>query len=289
MNLIVIILALAGERFIGSLQDYRRFDWFLSYSDWVRSQAKVLQGTAGVLIATGSVAVLAGLIDGQFDDDFNILSLAFSAFVLIYCLGPKTFYDQVKAFRDAHDAHNFESASWYAKDVAERKLSDEELRHLPRTVLEALFVACNQRLLGVIFWFVLLGPLGAVFYRTVTVLATHARNEQEKSDFGLGAERIAYILNWPTARLVALSYAAMGNFVEGANQMKRRDRVDAERWTDANEHLLACTGLSALATRRSPEEEITVSDIASGLALVRRSVAFWVGVIALLTLVGWLA
>lgn len=288
MNLIVVIVALFGERFIGSLQEYRRLDWYVSYADWMQKQARFMQGTLGVVLSAGSLTVVVALVEHQFKDGFNPLQLIFSIFILLYCLGPHTFYDQVKAFIDSCSARNFESASWYARDILERKLTEDELKHLPGAVFQALFVTTNQRLMAVIFWFVLLGPVGAVFYRGVQIIASNANMKDELSNFDSAAQRVAYLLNWPTARLVALSYAIMGNFVEGAAQIKKRNIVDDSNWPNANEHLLVCAGMGSLSFRHKEISDITHNDIANALALVRRSVAFWVGVIALMTLAGWL-
>ncbi|MDH5544208.1 MAG: regulatory signaling modulator protein AmpE [Gammaproteobacteria bacterium] len=287
MTLLAIIAALFGERFIGSVQEFRQFQWLADAGEWIRRQSSGLDSWIGailILLLAGTIVELAYL---WLSKGFIILGFVAATAVLLFCIGPRSFYDQIKSFCDAYSNGNEDSAYWYLSNLKDSALTDEDERYLAKAALEAAFVAVNNRLLGVIFWFVILGPFGAVIYRISGDFHRLEEEGDQRSQLYAAFDRIHYLLNWPSSRLVSISYAAMGSFVEGMSHLKR-SASPTSNWPDPNEQLLVSSGLGALDLKQEQATEIGCDQIFSGLALLRRSVAFWVGVIALLTLAGWL-
>ena len=63
---------------------------------------------------------------------------------------------------------------------------------------------------AVLFWFVVLpGPSGAILYRLAAYLQ---RRWSGRGEFGSFAAHALTILEWPTARLTAASFAVVGDF-----------------------------------------------------------------------------
>ncbi len=294
MTLITLLIALTVERFLGSLQDYRRFDWLLAFARWVAAKAEKrawLDGPLGVLLVLGPPAVVVGVLQALFAGSL-VLSLLFALVVLIYCFGPRTFYDQAKSLVDALDRGDEEAARWYLEQLLDRRPAPDE--PLPKAASEALFIALCDRLLAVVFWFAVLGPLGAFLWRASSELSKGCAAPEVGCGTPQGGLAAAwrwlyFVLGWVPARLTAWTFAALGSFMDARERCRRMQEDGEHHWTDPNEALLACAGCGAL---RLPESEETMEmrggwAVCQSLELVRRSILAWLVVIAVLTLWGW--
>jgi AmpE protein len=80
-------------------------------------------------------------------------------------------------------------------------------------VVEATFRSALQRWFGVLFWFLLAGPAGALAYRLAQLLAYNDTMASEQNGEARGlAQRIALILDWAPAHLMALAMAIASDF-----------------------------------------------------------------------------
>lgn len=286
MTLISIVLALAAERFLGSLQEYRRFDWFDHYLDWFGQRLgedSLLNGSLGVVAILGSILLPVTLICLQLDDVFSLFGLVAATLVLIFSLGPRTFYEELKEFCTAYKEGNEDSARWYAEEMLGRPLTAKEEDDLPRTMSEAMFSNAHERLFAVLFWFLLLGPLGALLYRLSSIMKDNARIGSHE-ELGQRSRYLHYLLAWLPSRLLALTYAAGGNFVDGIHQFRHPGESSHSQWDEEHSRLLVCVGLGALSHSYDKDDPSSIAQ--AGLALIRRSVALWIGLIALMTLTG---
>jgi len=189
MALIAILLSILIERFLGSLEEMRRFNWFDALLAWVRGFSWS-DGAGGTAVAVG-VPVLAVMLAAHLLNAlWWPLAFLFALLVLIYSLGPKDLEAQVEAFLDARERGDDESAWLHARDL----LGDAEVtnaRELTRAMVEAVLVEANERFLGVFFWFVVLGPAGALLYRLSYQLSCGVDGD---SDFAVAARRLHYLL-----------------------------------------------------------------------------------------------
>ena len=285
MSLIAIIIALTIERFLGSLQDYRRFDWFFHGIDWLQDRvgpAVFGRGALAVLATVGPVVLVVGVAQSLLDSVLGLLSFLFGVAVLLFCLGPRDLEADVESFLEARERDDEEAARWHANGLLEGA-EPESPGQLSRAVTEGVLVQTNQRVLAVLFWFALIGPMGAALYRLTTVL----RDRDGLGDeFGQTVHALQWLLDWLPARLCAVGYALSGNFVAAIHAW--RERVGL--WPDSNRGVLVATGLGALDQEEiAPDEPRELSDenVQAALALARRTVVVWLVVLALLTLAGW--
>ncbi len=293
MTLITLLIALTVERFLGSLQDYRRFDWLLAFARWLAAKAEKrswLDGPLGVLLVLGPPAVVVGGLQALLADSL-VLSLLFALAVLIYCFGPRTFYDQAKSLVDALDRGDEEAARWYLEQLLDRRPAPDA--PLPKAASEALFIALCDRLLAVVFWFAVLGPLGAFLWRASSELRKSCAQDEacRTPEGGLAAtwRWLYFVLGWVPARLTAWTFAALGSFMDAREQCRRLQEGGECHWEDPNEALLACAGRGALRLPEGADEEALRGGwaVCQSLELVRRSILAWLVVIAVLTLWGW--
>jgi membrane protein required for beta-lactamase induction len=289
MFLIAILLSLIAERFLGSMAELRRFGWFHHYARVVKkglAGQPFLNGAASVLLLLAPLLVLTGLLDYYLSNLWFLFGLLFAVLVLLFSFGPTDLEAEVEAFVDARERDDEESALWHAAELLGGDVPTDSVQ-LTRRIIDNILVQANERLLAVVFWFVLLGPAGALLFRLTQQLV---KEEGENSDdFAEAARRLHHLLAWLPARGCAFAYALAGSFVEAVQAW----RNETATWPESTRRILIATGLGAL---RYEDGEIeagndarNLEDINETLSLVRRAVLVLIGVIALFTLAGWMA
>jgi len=147
-------------------------------------------------------------------------------------------------------------------------------------VIRGILHSANDRFFSVIFWFALLGPLGALLYR----LSSHSRYTSNNTTIAKAARQLQAILAWVPAHLAAMAYALTGNY-EGA-RLEFSSKNKQEDLADCNYHTLITAGQGALKDC-DPGGEATC--IRAAQSLVQRSLIVWLAVISILTLMDWMA
>lgn len=133
-------------------------------------------------------------------------------------------------------------------------------------VIEKSLITVLKDVFGVIFWFALpLGPAGAVFYRVAAGLRKYwCDGNSGNNSFSRFAGKMFFRVNWIPVRLLAASFAVVGNF-EGAVYGWQNE---ASRWKNSNTGVLLASaggamgiGLDVAVTGGEPEMN---QDLASG-------------------------
>lgn len=114
---------------------------------------------------------------------------------------------------------------------------------ISRVAIETALTRAHYGLFGPIFWFVLLGPVGAVLYR-FSQSVDHAWGGQE-SAFNQVARRTFYWLNWLPSRFTAVSFAVVGDFEDALYCW----RTQATTWKDEAVGIMLASGAGALGVR----------------------------------------
>jgi membrane protein required for beta-lactamase induction len=137
-----------------------------------------------------------------------LVHLLFMTAVLLLCLGPRDLADDVKALLQARaDGDERRSA------LLQRVLLQGPDRRVAsrRSFIGALFIQSHERVIGVLLWFFVLGPAGAVLYRIASRMPRFLHERLE----GSGAEDMSVTLHalcaWPSARLSAVLFALAGS------------------------------------------------------------------------------
>lgn len=287
MTLIAILASLVLERLLDHVQDLRRYERYQDYVEWLRQRlhGDVWEGRLGVVALLAPVALIAMLLQiGLSDALFGLLGLLFAVGVLVFCLGPRDLGHELTQYREAQVSGNLELSTRLARTLLGVEPPSDPLEQA-RAVTGGVLVQANLRIFGVLFWFVVLGPVGAVLYRAVTELSRLTL--QDNDEFSWAARQLNEILDWLPARLVALGYALSGHF-EAAVVGWREATSNKECWLVPAAQVLAATGTGALDLDQEIED-VMVWDQAlqSAMGLVWRTLILWVFVIALLTLAGW--
>jgi len=290
MSLLSVIFALIAESFISSLSELRRFDLFYRYVSWLRAKLPTFSfqnGSVTLVIVIAGVLFVVWLISAMLGNVLGLFGFLFGVAVLIFTIGPRELEEDVRNINTALENNDFEGANFYASHLANRTISEPPMQ-LAQTVKEEILLQANIRMLGVFFWFILLGPVGAVLFRLSCLLK---ENQLNKTDEFADASRDLYkIVNWIPARICVLSYAVAGNFVDTMSYWNGL----SDLWLRDSEEFIVVSGIGALRYEQRSDRDDNEGDesdilaIQHALSLVKRAVIVWVVLLGLLTVTGWL-
>ena len=281
MAFLCILLGIILQRSVEQLDQLRQFHWYDRYCQWMLEHLPGLdtQGASSIVILLLPIFVATLLLQGWLDDTlFGFFSLMFGLIVFLFCLGPDDLDRDVDAYLNAYENGDTEKSRFYASKLiaADSPSSpDQQIAEVMRGILHQ----ANERIFAVIFWFVLLGPAGALLFR----LSSHSIAHHNPI-VAAAAKKLQAILAWAPAHLVAMAYALTGNY-EGASA-GFRDKTPQDDLSRCNYYTLVTAGLGALKDC-APGEETACIRATRGLVL--RSLVVWLATLALLTLIGWVA
>lgn len=289
MSLLSVIFALIAESLISGLSELRKFDFFIRYVSWYRAKLPDFSfqtGSVTLVIVVGTVLFSVWLVSAMLGNVLGLFGFIFGIAVLIFMIGPRDLDEDVQKISKAFENEDYEAANIYASDLTGRTISEPPMQ-LVQTVKENVLLQANTRLLGVFFWFILLGPVGAVLFRISCVLKDNQIDESD--DFANATRELYNILIWLPARICVLSFAVAGNFVD---TMSYWNGV-SDLWLRDSEEFIIISGVGALRyeqriNRSEHDDEPDASGIQHALSLVKRAVIVWVVLLGLLTVTGWL-
>ena len=248
MTLLIIVLALFVERVWTSLGDLRTFVWFERLADRVAGggAGRTLSGVLGVVAVVALPLVGMIVVYALLAHILGILGFAFALTVVLFSLGPRDLDADVHRFLNAWELGDESKAHSYALQINAVMTEPVETQSLGRIAVEGILVAAHERWFGVIFWFVILGPLGALWYRLACVLRDKAVLRGEEDAFKDAALTMHHILAWIPVRLTLMSYALAGSFADTLDALHNED-FNWKNWRANNYLLLIHGGLGALA------------------------------------------
>lgn len=307
MNFIALLLGLIVERLATKLFHLRRLPWLDRLIDAGLRQLQKLATWPAlipiILLALLLVLPVAAISLLLGDRLAGLPYVAFAVFVLFFSFGPKDIGEDLDEYCRALEDGDENRIAETAQAIVEGQVPEDELQCI-RRVEQAVCVHANNRLFAVIFWFVVLGPLGplgAWAYRVTDLLrrravATVGDDSSDSSDNSTAAlHRDAAVLlhgwlAWVPARLTALGYAAAGHFDAALGAWRAPSEQQQANLPEDNENLLARVGVAALALTDEEDEDLIQRGIRGATAanqLVFRSLLIWFVIISAMTLYGW--
>ncbi len=293
MNLFALLLGLATERLLTNLFHLREFRWLDPSLDAVFSRF----GQSGYWISLVGVALLAALLVLPVaavawllrDALLHIPYFAFAVVVLLFSLGPRDLKQEVDDFCVAVEAGDEQEVRRLGKSLTEFDLPDDSSDQL-RDVERAVYVQANNRVFGVVFWFLVLGPAGAWLFRILDLMRRRVAYRYSGGVEDTGALPSAVrslhgLFAWIPARLLAMGYALAGSFEEAIADWKGYYQNCAERFFDINDDVVAVAGAGATGRATKTCELAPAARVRAAMDLVVRTLwLIWCPAIALLTL-----
>jgi AmpE protein len=289
-TLLAIVLVLAASHAMPDLSRLRDFSWLRIWlARWTGDGTA--QGSRPVLLLVALLFALCALIQAALDNVlFGLPLFAFAVIMLFFCWGPRELDSDIDAVLKAPDRdQRLAAAQALRPDPADQPLPFEAT-----ALVEATFQSALSRWFGVLFWFVVLGPAGALGYRMVQLLARNRAFAE-----GLDAhqhdllERTARILDWAPAHLMALTLALVSDFDAVMRTWREYHAAHGQGYFTLDLGFLgalARAGVDAdvvAGDGYATDVNDPVNELADARRILRRILVTWLAVLALMVLAGW--
>ncbi len=252
------------------------------------------RGVGAVMLLLAPFTLAAWLLSA-----IPLLGLAVALGLLYLAIGARSLAEHAEAVATALQAGDLPLARERVGRIVSRDTDDLDEEQISRATVESVLENGCDAIFGALFWFVLAWAPGVVLYRLANTLdAMWGYRTPRYRDFGWAAARLDDVLSWLPARLTALSYVLIGTRPALA---WRCWREQAPSWKSPNAGPVMAAGAGALGLALGGQARYhgewqqrpalgeglvpRAEDIGRAVALVRRALWLWLGMI----LVGGLA
>lgn len=298
MNFLSIIAALALVQWWGSGAPLQRDQWFYNWIERLEAWEPLKVHSAGrLLVAILGPCLVLWLLIWALASWWGTGWVFFIAVpVLLFSLGRGEFSSQVKSYVQAGKRGDSVAASQAVDQLRgnlplDTEASADDWETLNREALSIVSYRGFERMFAVLFWFLILGPVGALLYRLSSLYL-----ERHPDSF---AKRWLWLLEWPAVRLMGFTWAMAGNFdtcfsrwqrnffdVDKSSQALLQDQLRGALG-EPTEEVYGAEREPDFVTEKSEFEDqasAELSLIKASLPLFSRSLLLWVCVLALVTL-----
>lgn len=288
MTFIVIVAALLLDQVLRPLDRLRLHPWYESaLADWAERTSTApaaLQFLAAVVpcfaLAFAAGAIAWGLMAANF-----VLGFIWAVLVLLFCLGPRNLTAEISDYLKARAAGDAAGARRIAAAILGRA-PPRGVHQCGVALSEVGLLCAGDRLFTVLFWFVLLGPLGAVLFRAANTIAVRAAVDRPRSGYARAAGALRQVMAWLPMHLLALTYAIASGF-HAARKDKRDSEEEAETpFLERGAAIVVRIGrraIHAVAAKEANEIEL----LHAAVDLIWRGVVIWLAVIGIIVLLAW--
>ena len=288
LSLISIISAVILDQWLG---EPKRHHPLVIFGNWAAAIEKQLNhqpdnksvGSIALALAVLPILVLFWFIDSLLGQPFWLDIL-----ILYLCIAPNSLASHAMAVSTGL-SENLNKGREAVGMIVSRDTSSMTEPQIVKATIESVLENGNDGIFGAIFWFILLGPVGAVAYRLVNTLdAMWGYKNERFIHFGWAAAKLDDLLNWAPAYVTAWTYAAAGQFKQGKQCLLEQ----SAQLESPNGGKVMAAGAGALGiklggdaiyhgkTKQKPEfggdKEPINSDIHRAVDLVHRSLLFWI-------------
>jgi AmpE protein len=209
MSFLVLLLAVWVEKFSALRHRIQRDAPWLNQLSRLESNPRSAERPWWILMVTVvlPLVVLALVLVIVGSVAYGWLALPIHLLVLIYSLGRGDVKATLGSFRDACRRGDQEAAVLVAeRDLGVQADNEEQLLGGAQTYL---LWRIYQGFFAVIFWYFVLGPVAALAYRLLALASEHGKTPALVER----ATQARHAFDWVPVRLLAASFALVGNFV----------------------------------------------------------------------------
>lgn len=265
MILLTLLITVLLEYYFDLGARLRQYQWFDQFSHWVENQLhRYFQHTNDIAVLLAilfPIVLLVGLLQSLFNTPlYGLLDLIFGVLVLLATVEAKSLITAYMA------------TSSNKSGAVSAALSDN-----PGHLTFAQFLrAEKQKVLCPVFWYVILGPMGAVLYRLSLVSCDNNQNSSRQSLLNTWVSW----LEWLPVRMTVLSFAVVDSFVPCFKYWLTTITHPAS----ANDDVL----IDGASRASGIKAQAAVADKPESVGLIAHSMIFWLVLVAILTVTAWL-
>lgn len=287
-SLIILLLVLLLDRLVADRGGLNPFSWL---DDWITSieqrfnGGEVQQGVAATALTAGSIFLVVLLVQVILAETNWWLRVGFDILIMYFFIQVHARLEQANTLASLMASGQPDRAEDCLASLP--PVNDEPVSDVnPAWLASArLLAGANHWFFAMVFWYLVLGPAGAVlYYVSVVIAGAWGVGSAPFQDFGRAAYNLHQAMSWLPVRILATSYALMGDFEHALASW----RGQQDTWTGSNDQLLVTIGLGALGETpgdRHPEAELVNRTV----ALLYRVVVFWASVAALIAVAGFVS
>jgi len=200
------------------------------------------RGALAVLLLT---LVPAVIIDWLLSSPFShSAETALAVLCLYLALGSRSLVEHALNVSKALQQGELEQARIHTSFLVSRDTANMDTKDMAKATIESTLENGNDAVFAPLFWFILAGAPGVVFYRLSNTLdAMWGYKTERFLHFGWAAARLDDVLNFIPARLTALSYAIAGKFGNALHCWRHQ----SPQWKSPNAGPVMAAGAGALA------------------------------------------
>jgi AmpE protein len=286
LRLLAVLIALVVAWSVPQLARWRDDRWFRHWVNRLGDISGPARVAVVLLVPVIACVLLAGILRSL--PFFDLGWLAFAVIVLVYSLGPREIEADIDAILRAPDTLRRDEA------IAALRHDDAPLTWFAPVMVEAAFYGALRRRFGVLFWFFLLGPTGALGYRLAQILGREAALALDAVT-RTTARRVADALDWIPAHLMVFAMALVSDFDAVMGAWKQWHRTSGSPRTRLDPDFLgavARAGVDAdVEAGDGYVQDVSdpVAELEDARRVIRRVLIVWLAVVAVIVLAAWFA
>ena len=278
------LAAVLLDRLLGEPRRFHPLVGFGTLAGWLEKRLNrrtIAGGALAWLLAVGPWVALAAALR-------PLAPFAVDVALLYFALGAQSLCEHAEAIARPLAAGDLAEARRRVGWIVSRDTSALDAAGVACAGVESVLENGNDAAFGALFWFALLGGPGALLFRLANTLdAMWGYRTERLNLFGRVAARADDLLNWPAARLTALTYALLGR----TRTALACWRTQAPAWDSPNAGPVMAAGAGSLGValggaaiyhgQREERPQLgagappTAADLGRAVALVRRGLWLW--------------
>jgi AmpE protein len=290
MTIIAILLAFGLCHFVRELGRLRKRTWLTAWVDFANDafgRLPLWSDVLGFLVIVTIPLVLLLLVNQLLVSALGSTGAFLMALlVLIYSFGPRDLDTEIAEVVEAEEGEDRAAAM----EKLLRGPAPEAAEECRGAAVEAVFQEALRRWFGIIFWFAVLGIVGAFLYRIVDWLVREDHNLTGDQQ-GL-FRRLQQIMDWPAAQLMTLSLAIATDFDSVFRSWKQYHDEQGHGLFEGNNGFLLASARTIVLTGHAARDGYAdqldgpLSALQQAMDLTWRLLGVWLTVLALLLLIG---
>ena len=292
MVFLVLLITFVFYKFLGIRTDRYYDGWFFSLRRWFDSHLSEWPVIAMLFLLLMPLLCVYFVLSFFQDWVFGLVGIALHVVILFYALGRSNLLSQIQTYLEHWRQGDIQSSYRYAVEYFRlpQEFNIDDIDAMQKHVRAGLIYQWFEQVFVVIFWYLLAGPLAALFVRLLCMYEqTQVGNQLREESAPL---QLQHAIEWLPTRILGFTFAVAGNFT-----LCFKEWLDAVlNWNMPTQDVLQKSGMAALGVcmvdSNARQEAVSTDALISAYAdeletiqdLIIRSLVVWIIAVALFTL-----